>query len=285
MEIVTKAYAKLNLTLDVLGRRDDGLHELQMVMQTVSLCDEIKLTIGTGKGLRVKTNLGYLPHDSRNIAAQAAVEFAAAAGIEYEGILIDISKRIPVCAGMGGGSADAAAVLKALNEHYRVGMTADDLCKIGLRLGSDVPFCIVGGTALAEGIGEILTPLPALPHCHIVICKPRFSISTPAVFSKLDCGRIQRRPDTQAVVHAIETGDLNEVARHMYNIFDQVVSAEHREIGELQHIMIENGAIGASMSGTGPSVFGLYDNPEAAKDTVETLRGYNCEVFLSGNIE
>lgn len=283
MEISVNAYAKLNLSLDVLGKREDGYHELQMVMQTVELHDKIRIVSGTRKGMQVRTNLGYLPNDSRNIAAKASVEFAAETGIDYDGLMIEIEKRIPVCSGLGGGSADAAAVLYGLNKLYDTKLSKEKLAEIGLRTGADVPYCVIGGTALAEGVGEVLTPLGPLPDCHIIIGKPRVSVSTSAAFESFDCGRIQHRPDTPGIIKALESGSLADIARHMFNVFEPVVSGNHRDVRQIQHILIEKGALGASMSGTGPSVFGLFDDLRAAEAAAAALKTFGCEVFSTRN--
>ena len=189
------AYAKLNLSLDVLGKRPDGYHDMRMVMQTVGLTDTLRLETGTGQPLRMESNLGFLPADEGNLAAAAALRLCEAAGVDHGGLSIKLDKTIPVCAGMAGGSADAAAVLRGLNKLLGLGLSWERLEEIGALVGSDVPYCVGGGTALAEGRGEILTPLPPLPHCQVVLCKPAFSVSTPELFKTLDGCRIRRRPD------------------------------------------------------------------------------------------
>ena len=193
----TRAWAKLNLTLDVLGKREDGYHDLCMVMQSVTLHDTLTLEPNEGQGLRVRTNLRFLPTGDKNLATIAALRFWEALGREPEHLDIEIEKRIPVCAGMAGGSSDAAAVLRALNEQAGFPFTPTELAKVGEKVGSDVPYCVLGGTALAEGRGEVLTPLPHLPRCWVVVCKPPFPISTPELFAQLDRVRVTRRPDTQ----------------------------------------------------------------------------------------
>ena len=190
------AYAKLNLSLDVLDKRPDGYHEMKMVMQTVTLRDHISLETGTGRPLEMRSNLGFLPADEHNLAAAAALALCRETGTDPGGLSIKLDKTIPVCAGMAGGSADAAAVLRGLNQVLGLDLSQARLEEIGALVGSDVPYCVGGGTALAEGRGEILTPLPSLPHCHVVLCKPAFSVSTPELFRALDGCRIRRRPDT-----------------------------------------------------------------------------------------
>ena len=281
IKITVKVYAKLNLSLDVLGKREDGFHNMRMVMQSVDFADVVEITADTGGGIGVRTNLAYLPNDERNIAVRAALEFARETGVEYNGLELNIQKRIPVCAGMGGGSSDAAAVLKGLNELYKTELSLEKLMEIGLRLGADVPYCIMGGTALAEGIGEILTPLRPIQDCWFVICKPRFSASTPLIFSKLDSLRITQRPDTASILAAIECGNLVDMSRHMFNVFEPVVAAEHREIREQQHILISNGALGASMSGTGPTVFGIFTDRKEAERARSELKEHERAVFIT----
>lgn len=256
----TKAYAKLNLTLDILRRRDDGYHDLQMVMQSIDLADDLEITPAQGTG-SMSTTLSYLPSDGRNLAQIAAQAFREATGSALQ-VDIAIRKRIPVCAGMAGGSSDAAAVLRAMDALAGTGLTPGRLAEIGQNVGSDVPYCVLGGTALAEGRGEALTPLPPLPPCHIVVCKPPFPISTPQLFSRVDVRRIARRPDTVGLLTALRAGDLVEVARRMYNVFEDVLEPRRQnEIGAIKAALIDCGALGASMTGSGPTVFGLFDHP------------------------
>lgn len=276
-----RAYAKLNLALDVLGRRADGYHEMRMVMQSVTLSDRIRLETGTGRPLRMTTDLGFLPSNEKNLAAVAALRLCEAAGVSSEGLAIDLWKTIPVCAGLAGGSADAAAVLRGLNRLMRLGLSSAELAEIGARVGSDVPYCVRGGTALAEGRGERLTPLPPLPRCHVVLCKPAFSVSTPDLFERIDGVRLRRRPDTLGLLGALEAGDLAGVARRMYNVFEDVLPPRQRDrVGELENALIQAGALGANMSGTGPTAFGLFDCPEAAEEARAVL-AENCrDTFL-----
>ena len=280
--IEVKAYAKLNLSLDVLGKRPDGYHDMRMVMQTVGLTDQLRLETGTGKPLRMETNLGFLPADEHNLAAAAALRLCEAAGVEHGGLSIRLRKTIPVCAGLAGGSADAAAVLRGLNQLLGLGLSGQRLAEIGAQVGSDVPYCVMGGTALAEGRGEVLTPLPPLPPCHVVLCKPAFSVSTPELFKALDGCRICRRPDTAGLLAALEGGDLPEVARRMYNVFEDVLpSRRAQEIDAIKNVLIQHGALGASMSGTGPTVFGLFARREEAEGAWKALRELYRETFLA----
>ena len=216
------ACAKINLTLDILRKREDGYHDMQMVMQTVSLADALTVVPAEGAVGAMSSDLRYLPADGRNLAQMAAAAFREAVGRGPQ-VDIAIQKRIPVCAGLAGGSADAAAVLRAMNELTGAGLSVRELAAIGERVGSDVPYCVLGGTALAEGRGEILTPLPPLPRCHVVLCKPSFPISTPQLFAKVNVRKIVCRPDTPGVLAALEAGDLAGVARRLYNVFEDVL--------------------------------------------------------------
>ena len=257
----TRAYAKLNLSLDVLDRRSDGYHEMRMVMQTVTLSDALRLETGTGKPLSMRSSLGFLPADERNLAAAAALRLCAETGADCGGLSIELDKSIPVCAGLAGGSADAAAVLRG-------------------------PYCVRGGTALAEGRGEVLTTLPALPDCHVVLCKPAFSVPTPELFARLDGCRIRRRPDTAGLLAALAAGDLAGVARRMYNVFEDVLPERRgAEVQRIKNALVQQGALGASMSGTGSTVFGLFDREEAARRAYELLQESYRDTFLARSLE
>ena len=278
MEI--SANAKINLTLDILRRREDGYHELQMVMQAVSLADQLTVVPARGTEGTAASDLHFLPTGGKNLAQMAAAAFRAATGLGGQ-VDVSIQKRVPVCAGLAGGSADAAAVLRAMDELTGAGLSPVELAKIGEGVGSDVPFCVLGGTALAEGRGERLTPLPPLPPCHITICKPPFSISTPQLFSRVNVRKIVRRPDTAGTVAALEAGDLAGVARQMYNVFEDVLEPRRMaEIREIESALIDCGALGASMSGSGPSVFGLFQDQWRAQDACERLKKSYRDVFL-----
>ncbi|MCI9169443.1 MAG: 4-(cytidine 5'-diphospho)-2-C-methyl-D-erythritol kinase [Lawsonibacter sp.] len=280
-----RAHAKLNLTLDVLGRRPDGYHDLRMVMQSVALADVLTLEESGDGELRVRTNLHFLPNNEKNLAAQAALRWWEARGQVPRGLEITIEKSVPVCAGMAGGSSDAAAVLRALNQMEGAPLSLREVAKIGERVGSDVPYCILGGTALAEGRGEILTPLPPLPQCWAVLCKPEFSISTPALFAKIDSVRLRCRPDTQGVIAALEAGDLHGVARRMYNVFEDALPERQRaRVSDIKNVLIQCGALGASMSGTGPTAFGLFDDEGLAREARERLADWGGEVFLTQTV-
>ena len=277
-----RAYAKLNLTLDVITRREDGYHDLRMVMQTVDLADTLTVTETEEEGVRVRTNLRYLPGDERNLAAVAARKFWEAKGCNGKGLSIDLQKKIPVCAGMGGGSSDAAAVLRALNQLSGSNLSVERLAEIGEQVGSDVPYCVLGGTALAEGRGERLTVLPPLPDCHIVICKPGFPISTPELFGCIDCRKIRCRPDTEGIITALQNRELAGVARRLYNVFEDVLTDRRgAEIADIKGELISCGALGAAMSGTGPTVFGLFDDAQKAEGAFRSLKDHYPDTFLT----
>lgn len=279
MEI--QAFAKLNLTLDILGKREDGYHDLRMVMQSITLADTLTLEENQGEGLRVSANLRFLPTGEKNLAAAAALRFWEALGREPEDLDIRIEKRIPVCAGMAGGSSDAAAVLRALNQRVGEPFSPKELARLGERVGSDVPYCVLGGTALAEGRGEVLTPLAPLPRCWVVACKPDFPISTPELFAQADRVKLRRRPDTAGLVAALEAGDLGGVARWMYNVFEDVLPARlYTRVAEIKNDLIQCGALGANMSGSGPTAFGLFDRLEAAQEARACLAQRYRDTFL-----
>jgi 4-diphosphocytidyl-2-C-methyl-D-erythritol kinase len=280
-----RANAKLNLTLDVLGKRPDGYHDLRMIMQSVELADVLNLEYNETGELRVCTNLHFLPNNDKNLAAQAALRWWEARGEKPRGLDIAIEKRIPVCAGMAGGSSDAAAVLRALNARERSPLSPAEVARIGERVGSDVPYCVIGGTALAEGRGELLTHLPPLPHCWVVLCKPEFSISTPALFAKIDSVRLRCRPDTQGAIDALEAGDLTGVARRLYNVFEDALPDRQRaRVSDIKNVLIQCGALGASMSGTGPTAFGLFDSEDRALEAQARLTGLGGEIFLTQTV-
>ena len=280
-----QALAKLNLTLDVLGRREDGYHDMCMVMQSITLADTLTIKPSTGEGIHVSTNFEFLPNDDTNLAAKAAKAFWDARGEAHQALEIDIDKHIPVCAGMAGGSSDAAAVLRGLNEQAGKPYTLMELAKVGEAVGSDVPYCVLGGTALAEGRGEILTPLAPLPKCHVVVCKPGFPISTPALFRKIDQVDIVHRPDTAGMIAALEAGDLTGVARRLYNVFEDALNDQQRaSVNAIKNTLIEHGALGAAMSGSGPTVFGLFDDEEKAREAYQVLAKEYRESFLAQSV-
>lgn len=280
-----QARAKLNLTLDVLGKRPDGYHDLKMVMQSITLADDLTLEDnGTGE-IRVRSNLAFLPGGDKNLAVKAALCFYRTLGREPRGLDISLDKHVPVCAGMAGGSSDAAAVLRALNGLEGQPFTREELARVGEQVGSDVPYCVLGCTALAEGRGERLTPLPSLPQCWVVVCKPDFPISTPELFAKIDGCKVRRRPDTDGVLAALEAGDLAGVARRMYNVFEDVLPERQRaRVADIKNTLIQHGALGANMSGTGPTAFGLFTEEKAAKAAFDLLSQHYKETFLARTV-
>ncbi|MEG1879093.1 MAG: 4-(cytidine 5'-diphospho)-2-C-methyl-D-erythritol kinase [Pseudoflavonifractor sp.] len=279
------AHGKLNLSLDVLGRRADGYHDLRMVMQSVVLSDAVRIQVGTGAPLRVSTNRSFLPNDERNLAAIAARRFADATGCDFGGISIHIQKEIPVCAGMGGGSSDAAAVICGLDELMETHLSAAALEEIGAAVGSDVPYCVRGGTTLALGRGELLRDLPTLPTCHAVLCKPNFPVSTPELFAAIDGVKLRHHPDTTGLCQALAAGDLPRVAQRMYNVFEAALPPRRREeVSAIKALLIAHGALGASMSGTGPTVFGLFADKVAAQSAYEELARSYRECFLTKTV-
>ena len=284
--LTEKAYAKLNLSLDVVSRLDSGYHGMRMVMQSVSLCDDVTICVKEGSGvIHVHTNRFYLPVGEDNLAGKAAKAFLRRIENSKFDVDISIRKRIPVCAGLGGGSSDAAAVLRGLNRLLNAGLTLSELEELGLQIGSDVPYCIAGGTALAEGRGEQLTALSHLSCEDVVICKPRFSVSTPELFRKIDGIALTVRPDTEGIVQAVNEGRFSDAARRVLNVFEQVPARGSGEIAHIRKTMTDHGALGAAMSGTGSAVFGLFDSPEKAKTAFQELRARYRECFLCRTTE
>jgi len=281
MTETAQAFAKLNLSLDIVSKMPDGYHNIKTVMQTVSLCDEVTLECVPGEGVCVDPGLPYLPSDERNIAAKAALAFFAHTGIAGYRTNIEIRKTIPVCAGLGGGSADGACVLRMLDRVFSTNLGRRALESLGYDIGADVPFCIAGGTGLAEGRGELLTDLPPLPECSIVICKPPFICSTPELFMRVKCEKIHARPDTGGIVESLAKGDLYGVARRMYNVFEDVLPRGARDIEDIKYALLDYGAIGAVMTGSGSAVFGLYDSEQRAQEAHEHLKSNYIECYLA----
>ena len=275
------AFAKLNLTLDVLGKREDGYHDLQSVMQTISVRDDIEIDIGTGKPWCLKCDKEGIPCDERNLAWKAARVYLDTVKKDPDGIEIRITKRIPSEAGMGGGSADAAAVLRALNRHYGEPLSIGALAELGAQVGSDVPFCVICGTAMVEGRGERLRKLPDMPDCIFVICKPEFSVSTPELYRKLDETTIGKRPDNRAMESALLAGDLEKVCQNVFNVFDPVVTAEHNELNYIKSLLHQYGAAAYQMTGSGSAVFAIVSEFEIAAVLCNMLRDNYPQVFIA----
>ena len=274
-EMRLRAYAKVNLGLDVLRRREDGYHEVKMVMQTVGIYDNLCLKRVRSPGIRVATNLFYLPENENNLVYQAAKLQMDEFGLPG-GIFIDLQKRIPVAAGMAGGSSDAAAVLYGMNQMYRLRLPKRELMKRGVRLGADVPYCIMRGTALAEGIGEELTPLPPAPDCHVLIAKPPISVSTKFVYENLKLDEMLAHPQIDLVVKGIRDQDLPGMASHMGNVLESVTIPHYPVIAQIKEEMVRGGALQAMMSGSGPTVFGLFEDEGLAKQA--------CQKILDGGL-
>ncbi len=274
------AYAKLNLTLDVLGKREDGYHDLKSVMQTVSVRDDIEIDVETGKPWRLTCDKEGIPTDERNLAWKAAAVYCQTMNKDPNGIEIRITKRIPSQAGMGGGSADAAAVLRALNRYYGDPLSIGALAELGAQVGSDVPFCVICGTAMVEGRGEKIRRLPDMPDCVFVICKPEFSVSTPELYRKIDEVAIAKHPDNAAMESALLAGDLGRVAENVFNVFDPVVTAEHLELNYIKSIFNSYGAVGYQMTGSGSACFAIMPNFEFAAVVCNMLKDNYADVFI-----
>lgn len=277
---IEKAYAKINLTLDVLGKRADGYHELLSVMQTLTFCDALTLTFNDSCAITTRSNLRYLPTDNRNLTVAAAHAYYQALGVAPQGLHIGIGKRIPVCAGLGGGSSDAAAVLRGLNHMHDNALSAEALLSLAADIGSDVAFCIHGGTQLARGRGELLSPLPSPPPCTVVLCKPPVAVSTAAIFKQLNTNDIAEHPDTDAFVQALHDKDLSAMAKHMRNVLAS--DALFPDNTAIITTLTRHGALGAVMSGSGPTVFGLFDDLDNAVRAANVLRRRYKEVYTTG---
>lgn len=275
------AYAKINLTLDVLGKRDDGYHDLKTVMQTISLRDDIEIDIGTGKPWRLICDKEGIPCDDRNLAWKAAKLYCDTMHKDPNGLEIRITKRIPSQAGLAGGSADAAAVLRALNAHFGSPLSIWALAELGAQVGSDVPFCVVGGTVMCEGRGERMRKLPDMPDCVIVVCKPDFSISTPELFRVIDEKEIAHRPNHQAMESALLSGDLLKVGQNLCNVFDPVVTEDHLELNYIKSIFNSYGSVGHQMSGSGSAVYGIVSEFELAAVICNMLKDNYPDIYIS----
>ena len=275
------AFAKINLTLDVLGKRDDGFHDLKTVMQTISLRDDIEIDVGTGKPWVIRCDKEGVPLDSSNLVWKAAEAFEKTTGRDLGGIEIRITKRIPSQAGLGGGSADAAAVLRALNTHFGAPLSIGALAELGGTIGSDIPFCVIGGTCMCEGRGERLRKLPDMPDCVLVICKPEFGVSTPELYKKIDSVAIPKHPDNNAMEGALLAGDLGKVAENVYNVFDPLVTEEHLELNYIKSIMNSYGAVAYQMTGSGSAVFAIMETFEYAAVVCNMLKENYPGIFIA----
>ena len=272
-KIQLKALAKINLGLDVLRRREDGYHEVKMIMQTIGLHDDLEIRKTKTPGIQVKTNLYYLPTNENNLVYKAAKLLMDEFQIQ-DGVSIQLKKRIPVAAGMAGGSSDGAAVLWGINQMYGLGLSMQALMERGVRLGADVPYCIQRGTALAEGIGEKLSVLPPMPKCTILIAKPGISVSTKFVYENLHANDLkpEQHPDVDSMIEAMRQKDLGLLCSRMGNVLETVTIPAYPVINEIKRTMMDHGAIGSMMSGSGPTVFGIFDSPVAAKQAMKAVR-------------
>lgn len=270
-KLMLKSLGKINLGLDVLGRRENGYHDVRMVMQTVYLYDQITLTKTKKPGIALETNLFFLPVDENNLAYRAAKLLMDEFQVK-EGVHISLEKHIPVAAGMAGGSSNAAAVLFGINRMFSLGLSTEELMERGVTLGADVPYCIMRGTVLAEGIGEELTPLPPMPKCYVLIAKPPISVSTKLVYEKLDSHEIEDHPDIDGILEGLQEENLEKIASRMGNVLEKVTIEEYPVIAEIKDMMKEHGALNAMMSGSGPTVFGLFDNKEVARAAADKIR-------------
>ena len=275
------AFAKVNLTLDVLGKREDGYHDIKSIMQAISIRDDVEIDIGTGKPWSLTCTDPKIPTDERNLAWKAAKVYCDTMKKDPEGLAIRITKRIPTEAGLGGGSADAAAVLRALNKHYGDPLSVMALAELGAQVGSDVPFCVLCGTAMVEGRGERLRRLPDLPECFFVVCKPDFSCSTAELYGKLDAATIGKRPDHQAMESALLAGDLQKVAENIWNVFDPVVTQDHLELNYIKSIFNSYGAVAYQMTGSGSAVFAIVTEFEHAAVICNMLKDNYPQVFIA----
>ena len=280
MRMKREAPSKVNLTLDILSKREDGYHEMRMVMQTISLCDTVTVE-ETADGFVLETDGDFIPAGKKTLEQQAAEHFFAAAGVSMPGLRVTLEKRTPAYAGLGGGSADVAALLRILRDRYAPDMPTAELERIGLLVGSDMPFCVRCGTALAEGRGEVLTDLPPLPECVFVLCKPDFGIPTGNLFALVDGGELQHRPDTDGMMAALRAGDLDGVAARLGNVFEEVLPEEFHEVFAIKARLLELGAMNAAMSGSGPTVFGIFRRMEEAEAAAAALREQYEQTYVA----
>lgn len=274
-KIELKAYGKINIGLDVIRKREDGYHDLDMIMQTVGVYDDVIISREDGTQtyeIEVSTDADILPNDKGNLAFMAAKVLMEAYDIKSK-VKIHINKRIPIAGGMAGGSADCAAVLRGVNKLFQLGLTDEQLQEYGVKLGADVPYCIVGGTKRAQGIGEILTDLPTPPKCYVIIAKPDAFVSTKFVYSHIRPAQIENHPDIDGIIESIKAGDLYGMCEKIANVMEDVTIPEYPIIQKVKDILKSNGAVNALMSGSGPTVFGIYDDEEKAKQSMDALSG------------
>ena len=281
-DISLKALAKINLGLDVVRRREDGYHEVRMIMQTIQLYDRLDIKRTQGPGIQIQTNLSFLPVNENNLIYKAAKLLMDEFSIT-DGVSVKLDKRIPVAAGMAGGSTDAAAMLIGVNRLFSLGLTKRELMERGVQIGADVPYCIMRGTALAEGIGEALSPLPPMVKCPVLIAKPSISVSTKFVYQNLKLDDTTIHPDIDRLIDDIKAKNLHDIAAHMGNVLETVTIPNYPVIDEIKKHMLSNGAVGAMMSGSGPTVFGLFDDEDTAKKAYKAMRSSHLarQVYLT----
>lgn len=270
-DISLKALAKINLGLDVVRRREDGYHEVRMIMQTIQLYDRLDIKRTQEPGIQIQTNLSFLPVNENNLIYKAAKLLMDEFSIT-DGVSVKLDKRIPVAAGMAGGSTDAAAMLIGVNRLFSLGLTKRQLMERGVQIGADVPYCIMRGTALAEGIGEALSPLPPMVKCPVLVAKPSISVSTKFVYQNLKLDDTTIHPDIDRLIDDIKAKNLHDIAAHMGNVLETVTIPNYPVIDEIKKHMLSNGAVGAMMSGSGPTVFGLFDDEDTAKKAYKAMR-------------
>ncbi len=270
MEVKIKAYAKINLMLDIINKRNDGYHDLFMIMQSIGIYDKVTVTENKSKSITIKCNIDDIPLNNKNIAWKAAEAFFEETKMKNRGIEICIEKRIPHAAGLAGGSADGAAVIVALNKIYKTNLTDEELCNIGVKIGADVPFCITGGTLLAQGIGDVLHKVKPLRKCYIVIAKPDFDVNTGSAYKQFDDFGKTHTPDKFGMLCAMESRDLHQICSKMENVFEQFIEVPNRI--SIKETMKNNGAIGVCMSGSGPTVFGIFEDKKNAQNAANELK-------------
>lgn len=277
-----RAMAKINLGLDVIRKREDGYHEVRMIMQTVRMYDTLEIRKKQAPGISLRSNLPYVPSDERNLVYKAAKILMDEFHVE-EGLSMKLTKSIPVAAGMAGGSSDAAAAFVGVNRLFRLGLSQEELMKRAVQVGADVPYCVMRGTALAEGIGEKLTPLPPMPECYVLIGKPGINVSTKFVYGNLHLDEVTDHPDIDGMVQAIRNHDLYGITDRMGNVLESVTCPAYPVIDEIKAQMMKNGAVNAMMSGSGPTVFGIFDDPDKAEFARDQLKisGLSKQTFLT----
>lgn len=275
----TPAFAKINLSLDILGKLPDGYHSVEMIMQQIPLYDDVSVTVDNGNGISLSCNNPDVPTDNKNTAYKAAQLFLEKTGLSAS-IKIHINKSIPAAAGMAGGSTDAASVLKLLNKAFDFPLSDGEVLELCLKIGADVPFCYIGGCALSQGIGEVLTPISPLKNAHLVIAKPQFSVSTKWVYENFKMENVEKRPDTKSVIQAIAEENIENLSKHSANVLESVTENQYPVISEYKKLLNESGAVFSMMSGSGPTVFGIFDNEKTAKTAFEIISALTPESFL-----